>query len=67
MSIFSRGVMSGALVLVMASGSAAQTADEIVERHLVAMGGRTAIEKLTSRTVLFRSPSTRVISSVSSR
>ena len=31
--------------------SAAQSADEIVERHLAASGGRAALEKLTSRSL----------------
>jgi hypothetical protein len=38
------------VILAAAAGSAAQTADELVERHLAAMGGRVALERLTSRT-----------------
>jgi len=35
--------------LVMAPRAAAQTADEVVEKHLAAMGGRAALAKLTSQ------------------
>lgn len=38
-----------ALVLVLAPRAMAQTADEIVEKHLAAMGGRAALAKLTSQ------------------
>ncbi len=51
MSVVSRAALSAALVLGAAGGSAAQTPDEIVERHLGAIGGRAAMEKLTSRTM----------------
>jgi hypothetical protein len=39
------------LVIGAATSSSAQTADEIVERHLEALGGRTALGRLTSRTM----------------
>lgn len=38
-----------AVVLVLAPRATAQTADEIVEKHLAAMGGRAALAKLTSQ------------------
>jgi hypothetical protein len=38
-----------ALVSVMPAAAAAQSADEIVEKHLAALGGREALAKLTSR------------------
>ena len=38
-----------AMVLVLAPRASAQTADEIVEKHLAAMGGRAALAKLTSQ------------------
>ena len=38
-----------AMVLVLAPRATAQTADEIVEKHLAAMGGRAALAKLTSQ------------------
>jgi hypothetical protein len=38
-----------ALVLALAPCALAQTADEIVEKHLAAMGGRAALSKLTSQ------------------
>jgi hypothetical protein len=51
MFMVGRVAVSAALLLGVASGSSAQTADEIVERHLAAMGGRAAIGKLASRTM----------------
>jgi outer membrane lipoprotein-sorting protein len=53
-----RGVMSRyALALTFAigavastsGGAAVQTADEVIEKHLAALGGRSALEKLTTR------------------
>jgi hypothetical protein len=43
-------VLAALAILHSTSGSAAvQTADEIVEKHLAALGGRAALGKLTSR------------------
>lgn len=42
-------IVAAAVVLVWAPGAIAQTADEIVEKHLAAMGGRAALAKLTSQ------------------
>jgi hypothetical protein len=39
------------LFLGLAHAGSAQTADEIIEKHLAAIGGRAALGKLTSRTV----------------
>jgi hypothetical protein len=44
-----RLVVAGALVLASASAALAQTADEIIEKHLAAIGGRAALGKITSR------------------
>lgn len=52
MTLFTRTMMAGALLVVAAGGSAAQTAEELVERHLTALGGRAALEKLTSRVMI---------------
>ena len=41
--------MAAAIALTGASSVQAQTADEIVEKHLAAMGGRAALSKLTSQ------------------
>lgn len=49
--MISRITIATALVLGAATVSAAQTADELVERHLAALGGRAVLEKLTSRTM----------------
>ena len=46
---FVRLVAVAGLVLGSVHGVAAQTADEIVEKHLAALGGRAALGKLTSR------------------
>jgi len=40
------------LILGLAEIASAQTADEVVEKHLTAMGGREALGKLTSRTMV---------------
>lgn len=42
-------VLSILLIPSLVSSASAQTADEIVEKHLAALGGRAALEKLTSR------------------
>jgi hypothetical protein len=39
------------LLLAVARVSAAQTADEIVEKHIAAIGGRAALKAVTSRTI----------------
>jgi hypothetical protein len=44
-----RVVVAAALLLGSVHAAAAQTADEIVEKHLAAVGGRAALGKLTSR------------------
>jgi len=40
-----------ALVIAIPGRVAAQTADEVIEKHLAAIGGRAALSKLTSRTM----------------
>jgi outer membrane lipoprotein-sorting protein len=47
---FSSLVVLGVLLLAVPRLALAQTADEIVEKHLAASGGREALGKLTSRT-----------------
>lgn len=44
-----RVVTAAALLLGSVHAAAAQTADEVVEKHLAAVGGRAALSKLTSR------------------
>ena len=44
-----RLVLAAGLLLGSVHAAAAQTADEIVEKHLAAIGGRAALSKLTSR------------------
>ena len=51
MTRFVRVVTAVTLVLGCAQAAAAQTADEIVEKHIAAIGGRAALAKLTSRTI----------------
>jgi hypothetical protein len=51
MRIASRLMLSAAAVLLYANLAAAQTADEIVEKYLTAVGGRAAIGKVTSRSM----------------
>jgi outer membrane lipoprotein-sorting protein len=46
-----RLAMAGSLVLGAAQAATAQTADEIVEKHIAAIGGRAALGKLTSRII----------------
>ena len=46
-----RLLMAAVLMLSGARAAAAQTADEIVEKHLAALGGRAVLGKLTSRTL----------------
>jgi outer membrane lipoprotein-sorting protein len=49
MRITSKRLLTLAFVLSSVSSAAAQTADEIVEKTLTALGGRAALGKLTSR------------------
>lgn len=49
-TVLRRVVMAG-LFLAWVSAASAQTADEIVEKHLAAIGGRQALLKLTSSTM----------------
>jgi outer membrane lipoprotein-sorting protein len=42
-------LLSVLLLPVLAGAAAAQTADEVVEKHFIAVGGREALGKLTSR------------------
>jgi outer membrane lipoprotein-sorting protein len=46
-----RLVATASVLLGSVQAAAAQTADEIVEKHLAAIGGRAALSKLTSRTM----------------
>jgi zinc protease len=43
------GLVVAALVLASGRSASAQTADEVIEKYLTAMGGRAALGKLTSR------------------
>lgn len=49
MTKFVRWVVVAVLLFGSAHAAAAQTADEIIEKHLAAIGGRAALGKLTSR------------------
>jgi outer membrane lipoprotein-sorting protein len=40
-----------AMLVVVPSAAYAQTADEVIEKHLAALGGREALTKITSRTM----------------
>jgi hypothetical protein len=51
MTSFVRLLMVVSLVLGGVRAAAAQTADEIVEKHIAALGGRAALGKLTSRVI----------------
>src|SRR5215216_1451450 len=51
MDIVSRLALSAAAVLMCANVAMAQTADEIVEKYLTAVGGRAALGKVTSRSM----------------
>jgi zinc protease len=51
MKIASRRLLPAAMVLACARIASAQTADDVIEKHLAALGGRAAIAKLTSRSL----------------
>ena len=51
MKIASRRLLPVAMVLACARLASAQTADDVIEKHLAALGGRAAIAKLTSRSL----------------
>ena len=51
MTRFVRLLMVVSLVLGGVRAAAAQTADEIVEKHIAALGGRAVLGKLTSRVI----------------
>jgi outer membrane lipoprotein-sorting protein len=51
MTTTSRRLMIAALLLTWVPAVSAQTVDEIVEKHLTALGGRAALAKLTSRSM----------------
>ncbi|MBM3496816.1 MAG: hypothetical protein FJX72_21220, partial [Armatimonadetes bacterium] len=42
-------LLTVAVSVSLAAPAAAQTADEVVEKHLAAMGGRAALAKLTTQ------------------
>jgi outer membrane lipoprotein-sorting protein len=49
---FTQRAAALALLIVLPSAAAsAQTADEVIEKHLTALGGREALSKITSRTM----------------
>ena len=51
MSVISRRIVVAALVLAWAQLASAQTADEVIEKHLAAIGGRAALAKVKSRSM----------------
>lgn len=51
MKTVSRRLVMAVLLLGWVQAAAAQTADDIVEKHLTAIGGRAALGKLTSRSM----------------
>jgi len=51
MKIASRRLLPAAMVLACARIASAQTADDVIDKHLAALGGRAAIAKLTSRSL----------------
>jgi outer membrane lipoprotein-sorting protein len=51
MKTLSRRLFLAALLLGWVQGASAQTADEVIEKHLTAIGGRAALAKLKSRTI----------------
>jgi hypothetical protein len=52
MNAVTRSLLAAGLFLSAAQAAFAQTADEIIEKHLTALGGRAALGKLTSRTMV---------------
>jgi len=51
MNVLSRLLVAVSLLVGFARAVPAQTADDIIEKHLTALGGRAALEKITSRTM----------------
>jgi outer membrane lipoprotein-sorting protein len=51
MTMTLRRLMLAALLLGWVHAASAQTVDEVIEKHLTAVGGRAALGKLTSRTM----------------
>jgi outer membrane lipoprotein-sorting protein len=49
MKILTRPILAAALILTCARIASAQTADDVVEKFLAAIGGRAALAKVTSR------------------
>src|SRR6516165_1054671 len=52
MKLVSQWLAAVALIVSLAPAASAQTADEVVEKYLTAIGGRQALAKLTSRTMV---------------
>ena len=51
MNVIAKRVVVTVLALGWAQVASAQTADEVIEKHLAALGGRAALAKVTSRTM----------------
>lgn len=51
-NLYRRAAIAVAAVALGSTAALAQTAEEIVEKHLAASGGRAALSKLTSRTLI---------------
>ncbi len=51
-NLYRRAAIALAVVALGSTAALAQTAEEIVEKHLAATGGRAALSKLTSRTAI---------------
>ena len=51
MNTVARSFVAVGLLVGCGRAVSAQTADDIIEKHLAAMGGRAALEKITSRTM----------------